>query len=340
MSGTSPAGRPARIAILSSPRCGNTWLNGLCSRLFGLAQRAYHRPGDIDWAGLPGACVLQIHWHRTDEFRAALREHGFRLVVLARHPLDALVSLLHYMFHVLPPDQCLDREGGDERPIIGAMPRSEAFLGYATGPRGRAMLSVSPAWWTDPEAVRVRYEDLVRDTAGELGRLAERLGVEPVRPAAEAVADCALERLRQTQPLAQTGRHFWLGQPGLWRRLFCADEVRRLHAAHAAAFATLRYAWDPDLDLTPAQADANWVGLIEPERVEELREGRATRGERDELARQFAEARRANEALERRLADLEALGPFAWSLARRVRHFSLAHPRLTRLGRKLLRRAG
>jgi hypothetical protein len=352
--------RAARVAILSTPRCGNTWLNKLCSRLFGLEQRAFHRPGDIDWDGLPESCVLQIHWHRTPALRTALWASGFRVVALSRHPLDALISLLHYMFHVLPPDQCLDREGGDERPIIGAMPRSEAFLGYATGPRGRAMLSVSPEWWADPEALRLRYEDLVGDTAGGLRRLAAALKLKPVRPVEEAVADCSLERLRGSQPLAQTQRHFWLGQPGLWRRLFCVEEARRLHDAHAAVFSTLGYSCDPDPSLTPAQADANWIGLIEPERVEDLRETRAVRlelaaarGEREELARQLADARRWGHALEsellglrreheelrQRLTGLEALGPFAWSVARRVRHFTLSHPRLTRLGR-LLRRAG
>src|SRR2546423_493549 len=39
-----------RVAILSTPRCGNTWLNRLVSRAFAVEQRSFHRPRRAPYA--------------------------------------------------------------------------------------------------------------------------------------------------------------------------------------------------------------------------------------------------------------------------------------------------
>src|SRR3712207_3137993 len=90
-----PSETPTRRDIISSPRSGNTWLRGLLSWLFNLRERAAHTPDEIDWGGLPPRCVLQIHWNRVEPFVSRLDRHGFRVVVLARHPLDVLMSGLN-----------------------------------------------------------------------------------------------------------------------------------------------------------------------------------------------------------------------------------------------------
>lgn len=48
-----------RVAILATPRSDNTWLRRLLALSFGLSYIAVHRPGDVDWDGLPRGAALQ-----------------------------------------------------------------------------------------------------------------------------------------------------------------------------------------------------------------------------------------------------------------------------------------
>jgi hypothetical protein len=153
------------------------------------------------------------------------------------------------------------------------MPRSRTFVEYARGRRAAELLAVTPDWWGRPDIVGVRYEDLVRDTAGELRRMTDALG--PVRCGSldEAVAACALGRLRQVA----TNNHFWQGRPGLWRDLLPAAEVAEI----AAALPLHDYPVDPDPGLGALKADQNWVQLVGEETKQALR--RATEGHKAQL---------------------------------------------------------
>jgi hypothetical protein len=215
-----------------------------------------YNPLEAPWSELPERCVIMTHWRRAGPITGLLEEHGFRIVTLARHPLDALISILHYA----PCGASLrwmEGEGGGEQSIFHVSPRSETFLDYATGPRARALLSVSPEWWSAPGSLRVRYEELVRDPLGQLRRLTRPLERVPRRRLAEAIAANTLQRLRTPE----TGPHFWKGEPGLWRRLLTASEARRIEAAHRDVFQALGYTCDPDETLDAAQADAHWAAL-------------------------------------------------------------------------------
>jgi len=215
-----------RVAIVSTPRSGNMWLRRLLVAAYGLEERAAHTPAEVDWEALPERCVLQLHWHRTPELLESFDRHGFRVVVLARDPLDVLVSILH--FAPLEPQTArwLDGEAGDESAVFGADPASAAFRAYALGPRARALLSVTPEWWPHADA-RVRYEELVADTAAVLGGLVAALRADPVVPAADAAAAVRFSDLQQEA----TNGHFWQGRPGLGRELIPPDlagEIQRL----------------------------------------------------------------------------------------------------------------
>lgn len=259
---------PLRLALVSTPRSGNTWLRYLLSEVYAIPSLAVHLPDEVAWETLPGGCLLQIHWHRTDAFLARLAAHRFQVVTIARHPLDVLISHLHHALHTLE-DRALAGEGGDERSLVGAMPRSTAFLRYATGPRAAALLSVTSEWWHAPKVRQIRYESLVADASKELRALVDDLAVEVRRPIAEVVAELTMKELR-----ARTGneRHFWMGQPGLWRSLLTAAEAAPIAAAHAGVFERLGYQCDPDPDLQAAQADTHWIELIRVERADDIRQ--------------------------------------------------------------------
>jgi hypothetical protein len=256
--------------LLSTPRAGNNWLRYLLARAYDLPAAAVHAPAEIDWDGLPPECVLGIHWHPHPSFVERLARYGFRPVVLSRHPLDLFISILHFALHHSGGDatqRWLEGEAGNERPIFGAMPRSTAFLNYCTSNRAQRLLAVSHDWWQVPGCVRVRYEDLARDTPAELGRLGAALGHPLRRPVGEVLEAATIPKLR-----AYTGSkaHFWQGKAGLWRRLLPAPEARLLAAAQATALADFGYACDPDPDLDAARADANWIDLIWADLAEDL----------------------------------------------------------------------
>jgi hypothetical protein len=247
-----------RIAIVSSPRSGNTWLRSLLADAYGLEDLAFHNPADADWSLLPRGCVLQMHWHPTPSFLRTLNDAGFRVVTMMRHPLDVLLSVLQFCQYDRSTLRWLDGEDGNEHLIYGAMPGSAAFAEYATGRRAAALLSVSTEWWQAPGVCRVRYEDLVADPVGELDRLVRELGRLPLCPTHEVTGRTTVAELRAR---CQADHHFWQGRPGLWRLLLTADVARTIAQAHPDAFA-LGYACDPDETLTRAQADATWVRLV------------------------------------------------------------------------------
>lgn len=359
---------PPRLAIVSTPRCGNTWLLHALQLLYDMPGAPISTPSELDWPRLPPGFVFQLHWHPTSEFVALLAGHRFRVLALTRHPLDCLISVLHFSLHDRT-EHWLEGESGDERSIFAAMPRSTAFLDYASGPRAAALLSVSEEWKARPGTYVLRYENMVRDTAGELRRLADAVGATLRRPIEEVAAATTLQGMRdRTNP----SRHFWMGQPGLWRRLLPAPEAQRIHAAHADLFASWDYPCDPDVDLSGSAADAAWTALSRnnlgqdladlPRLRRELRDERekarfaaaAAAAElattRDELTRSrqraVEEETRANEAealagaLYRELEDLQRLGPVALGLARGFHSASVRFPNARAMLRQLLLASG
>lgn len=247
----------SRIAIVATPRSGNTWLMHLLAKAYGVPALPVPDPRQADWNSLPPACVLQVHWHATFEFLASLEQQRFQAVVIARHPLDVLISVLQFCQHD-PTSHWLAGEGGNERLLDGVMPCSAAFLDYACGPRAGALLSVTPEWWAVPACRRVFYEALVERPEEEFAKLVGTLGGELVISPRQAVAETTIPKLRQ-----QTGNvhHFWQGRPGLWRSLLPLQQAFRIVPTAWSYFQDLGYCHEPDLFLDRRQADLNWVRL-------------------------------------------------------------------------------
>ena len=232
-----------------------------------------HNPADLDWAGLSSRCLLQLHWHRVEPFTSLLDQNRFRVVVLSRHPLDVLISILHFAPHEPLTARWLEGEGGNEVPILDVLPCSQAFLEYAMGPRAAALLSVSHEWRQAMDCHCLRYEDLVRDPAGELRRLGKALG-HPAAPEAiaGAIATNSLENLRalEPQPAFLAGPAGPLGKPFFPRRRPVGS-----HAPHPTVFQRGGYECDPDESLDHCRADANWFQLERQKLPNTLGETRA-----------------------------------------------------------------
>ena len=249
-----------RLAIVSTPRSGNMWLRRLLAGAHGLEERSADTPGGVRWRELPDRCVLQLHWAPTDDMLAPLAEHGFRTIALTRHPLDVLVSILHFAQAEPRTARWLNGEGGDERELLGADPCSDAFRHYAVGPRAKALLSLTVQWHrSDRLDASIAYEQLVADPIGELDRLNAVLGLAPT-PALEAAVEAnGIEQLR-----AENGNgHFWQGRPGHWRSLLPAGIAEEIAAAHEPSFAELGYSVDPDPRLDERIAHENWARIAD-----------------------------------------------------------------------------
>ena len=242
-----------RIAIVSSPRVGNTWVRSVLGSTLRLEQFAVHDPDDLP-ASLPDDCILQLHWYREPRFQALLRRERFRVVTIARHPLDLLLSILHFCRREPQTTRWLGGNGELPDALRSASPASPVFREWASGRGAENLLSISYQWWQDPGAVRVRYEDLVRDPSAFFGALIEELGGQP-QQLDGSIATFDLAHFQST-----ANRHGWQGRPDLWRQLIPTFDAHRIRARHRRAFEILGYRVAPHL-LTRAASEVNWNRL-------------------------------------------------------------------------------
>ena len=296
---------PLRIALLGTPRSGNTWVRFLLGAAAGIPTFAVHELTDAVLADLPLECIVQIHWRRDPDFLKLLDANGFRVLTIARHPFDVLISILQFAIHESESDQWLRGSGGDESGLFGAMPGSRSFAEYATGERAKELFGVTGDWWTHPGAITAKYEDLVRDPVAELRRLVDLFSPESAADLAEIVARHDLTILRKTS----FNNHFWKGMPGLWQHLLTAEVAAEIAAAHSDHFQLIGYTADANPALTDSAADRNWISASGPSLRAALRRSAVSHvQEREALRAEIAglRAERDHYAHELHLAKVDA----------------------------------
>ena len=243
-----------RIAVVATPRSGNTWVRYVLGDALDLAHLAVHNYLDLP-EELPERAILQIHWPREPNFQAFLRRHGFRIVSPCRHPLDTFLSVLHFV----PREPQVERwlEGNVQIPpdFGHAAPTSPAFEQWAMGFGAENLLAVGYQWSFDQSTIQVRYEDLVESPADVFRNLIFRLG-ESAERLEEAVAGSKFARF-QTMP----NRHGWQGKPELWKQLIPSPLAQRIAKRHQQVFARLGYDV-PFHKLSDEQAKLNWTRLV------------------------------------------------------------------------------
>ncbi len=245
-----------RLFLACTPRTGNTWFRAAFAYMTGIANLSAYFPGDVPWELLPEDCSLSMHWHRTLAFEGFLREHGFRIMVMARHPLDVLLSILSYAQRDEEGTRSwLYGECGTEEPLVGATPVSDAFVRYALGWRAATLFNVSVAW-ASRAAVHVHYERLVNEPHAEFGRICAALNVGQRVDVDTVLSVHSPAAMRAAVPV-----HYWQGSPGLWKRLIVPELANAIRERHPDAFTTFGYEADADPRLTVEQAAANWAAL-------------------------------------------------------------------------------
>lgn len=241
-----------RLAIISSPRSGNTWLRRVLADGLKLHEIAVHNFLDIQ--EVPDRCILQIHWYREPNFQAFLQRNNFRVITLSRHPLDVLLSVLRFIRYEPETARWLEGNCAIPETLKEATPTSGAFLEYALGFGFENLLSVSYQWWHDEHAIKVRYEQLVTNADTEAQRLASLLD------ASEEAILTALTQNPLSKLQATPNRHGWMGQPGLWRDLIPSVAADAIQVRHRILFERMGYAIEQSF-LTDADAERQWAQL-------------------------------------------------------------------------------
>lgn len=242
-----------------TPRTGNVWCRRLLAGAIGGTHIAAHQPYEIDWGSLHPPCIVAMHWHLATELRDLLAAGQFEVIVTVRHPFDILISILHFCLYEPATARWLEGEGGTEASLLGstADPTSPRFLQYALSSRAKALLGISAEWYSSARAV-VRYEDLVADTEETLRRTLISLGCQAAVPLNEVVQSNTIDRLRPLGP-----KHFWRGEPGLWRRLIVPEFRRPIYECHKKLFQLWGYDCAGERELTAVEARANWKAICQ-----------------------------------------------------------------------------
>lgn len=243
-----------RVAIISSPRSGNSWIRSVIRDALDLKEIAVHNYKQISF--IPDRCVLQIHWYREPNFQEFLKENRFKVITIARHPLDILISALHFMR--FEPQTAHWLCGNCELPnnLLKYSPASDEFLLYALSFGSENLLSVTYQWWHDHDAIKLRYEDLVADTSREIKGLAGQLNVLE-EDLSHSIDLNSFEKFRM-----MPNRHGWQGRAGLWRELIPTTHALEIYAHHQRVFEALGYAVEQNT-LTRKAADERWGSLAQ-----------------------------------------------------------------------------
>ena len=229
--------RPARLAIIGTPRTGNTWIRRVLADMIGAVELPVHHPGDLDWDDLPHRVVVQLHWPRSAALQDRLAAEDFTVISAARHPLDVLLSMLQFVQKDAGPAAWLAGTAAGIADLAGVGPHDEAFLRGADGPEAAALLALTPQWWQTPSTVQVRYEDLVLDPVGGFAELLDATEQQSQLPLDMALAANTAERINELSG----GTHLWKAQAGMWRVSLSAAHAAHLNDTHRKVFADLGY---------------------------------------------------------------------------------------------------
>ena len=204
----------ADVVVVSFGKSGRTWLRVLLSRYlqlrFGLRPSAFigfdnlHRKN----AAIPRVFFTHDNYLRdfTGHHDSKTDFYDKKVVLLVRQPEDVAVSQFHqWKFRMRPHKKGLNKYPEHDKDIDiftftkdedAGLPKVIDFMnGWAREiPRLRQLLIV-------------RYEDLRRDTAGQLGRVLEFMGQQPTaQELADCVAYASVENMRKLEEKSA----FWL----------------------------------------------------------------------------------------------------------------------------------
>jgi hypothetical protein len=241
-----------RFAIIATPRAGNSVLRKTISAAYGLQEFGGHDPRLLE-GDLPDGSIFQVHARYSPELHRSLTEQGVIIVTPTRHPLDTLLSMLHFaqfepeVNHWLGGNYLTELEGCD--------PSSRAFRTFATGEGAHELLGVSLGWWPHAD-VAIRYCDFNEDPTVVLER--PEMPEPRLTRHHPSVRDSGSFARFHSAP----NMHGWLGQPGYWQHFIPTSLVKTLYSIHQPSFDIGHYDISDSEELTPQQIRSNWAAAF------------------------------------------------------------------------------
>lgn len=228
--------RPRDTVLVSYPRSGNTWMRFIVANIchphvqhsFDTVERFtpdIYRMAARDLARTPDPRILKSH----EPFDARYP----RVVYVVRDPRDVAVSYFHYRVR--------SRSEAEEGGLDGWV---EAFTSRGEGHYGTWVQHVE-GWLSQRQASQsfllVRYEDLLRETHIEVGRLATFLGATDT-DVERVVADASAREMRSVESRAgAAGSLVRKGISGGWRNELSEEAARRIRLAFGPTMDALGY---------------------------------------------------------------------------------------------------
>jgi hypothetical protein len=225
-----------RLAIVSSPRSGNSWLRKLLGQALGIPDISCHHWRELE-ASLPKECVIQLHWYREPGFQHFLAENQFQVIVLARHPMDILISVLRFCKYEKQTLRWLDGNCGIASIVEEKVtPDSEAFLAWCLGLGAENLLSISYHWAQDPSTICATYEGLVADPSATLEGILRKIGLTNGLTSAMVFDEFGPGYWKNLP-----NRHGWKFRTGTWRLFFTKAAALKIFERHRKVFEYFRY---------------------------------------------------------------------------------------------------
>ncbi len=188
----TPMGRyhPDDIFIISYPKSGSNWLRTMFAGIIHGLDLEYAQPALVSEL-VPGHKTKYYKRFQTPmffRFHALLHRSFRRVIYLIRDGRDAIVSYHHHT-------QTVKQKSVDLLDVVEGREFIQPFnFSWAQHVR---------AWQGNPfkaNLITVRYEDLLTDTVGELGRLLEFAGIETGTDGLEGIAKAAsFEKMRERE---------------------------------------------------------------------------------------------------------------------------------------------
>lgn len=243
-----------RIAVVSSPRCGNTWISSVLADALNMHRVAVHNWLDID-NNIPERIILQIHWYREPNFQKWLKEHKFQVLSITRHPLDILLSVIHFIKFAKQTDRWLEGNVSIPKNLVYSSPYDGEFINYALSFGAENLLSISYQWHQDLDAIKLRYEDCILNTENVLADLVNKLGGES-KDISTHLDNWKIDKFKQ-----QDNRHGWQGKSGLYKKCIPTLDACKIYERHKKIFQVLEYEIE-HYSLSITEAQKNWLNLF------------------------------------------------------------------------------
>lgn len=227
-----------KLALISSPRSGNSWLRKNLAELLGLKEFGAHNLDQLPEA-LPNNSILQFHWPRDERIEDYIQDQGIDLVItLHRHPLDIYLSVLR--FAQVEPETLFWLNGKAKiNDLIGLKPSDRKFIEYCKSKHGGKIIAISRSWqgYSGTKHIEIKYEDMIKHKVRILKKIVR-------------LTNHRVNNLRLILSIHKTSvnnfskirsGHVWKASSGYWKHYFKKEDALDIYNSQKDIFEYQRY---------------------------------------------------------------------------------------------------